>query len=340
MSEATRRVGDAPFATRGRPRHRHLQAVRRELLKLWRPLTLAAGTVVAAMIISLALTYQESASSQYVPWASDLAKLRARCGDPPIETARCPAETLSHLSTAQEEVQQVRERFRLGAVAQDPLGVGGLAAGMMASLVGLIALGAVAGGHTAGEWTQGTVRPLLAKQPSRGQFVVVKFLTTWLVGVGLLLVTWAALLVLVPLFREWYVVPAPPPGFRTAPFVVSRVAKAVLVLGVFAALATAAAVITRHQLGTIAVLLGVAFFGMAGAATQATVPFSFGYWVAAWMGFAPADLWADHLWVDQFPFLNPEAGLVPDPGVGLLGLLASATLTLLLAITLMRKYAV
>jgi ABC-type transport system involved in multi-copper enzyme maturation permease subunit len=319
--------------------------LRAEVLKLLRSSSLVAALAVTAVLaVSLSIflaaaTRQQQYVDQTAAYFGRPASMQDLCASAfelPVgpECERARQEQLGFL---QDFIQENRERFRLGAVAQDPLGVGGLAAGMMASLVGLIALGAVAGGHTAGEWTQGTVRPLLAKQPSRGQFVVVKFLTTWLVGVGLLLVTWAALLVLVPLFREWYVVPAPPPGFRTAPFVVSRVAKAVLVLGVFAALATAAAVITRHQLGTIAVLLGVAFFGMAGAATQATVPFSFGYWVAAWMGFAPADLWADHLWVDQFPFLNPEAGLVPDPGVGLLGLLASATLTLLLAITLMRR---
>src|SRR5207244_1974249 len=114
--------------------------------------------------------------------------------------------------------------------AQDPLGVGGVVAGLLTSLVGVLAVGWLAAAHVAGEWSRGTIASVLVAEPRRTRFVLAKFTTACLAGLGLLAFVWASMLALEPFFRRVYDTPPAPAGFEVNSYAAGQLLRATVVL--------------------------------------------------------------------------------------------------------------
>jgi ABC-type transport system involved in multi-copper enzyme maturation permease subunit len=234
-----------------------------------------------------------------------------------------------------QEAAQAREVRAL----QSPLGVGFLAGGMMASLVGAVAMLLLAGGHIGNEWSGRTIKQVFVQEGQRWRVVLAKFLSLWIIGVFLLIVLWAALAALAPVFAAAYHLSVPPvPATKTLWLSLHVVWRALLVLAAFAALGTLTAAVTRNTLG--AFFLGFAFV----IASQLLAGYKvIGRWtlaqhVAGWMGFHPSDLVLNHLWRDDFSQVERGSGFFlrvnpwyPSHVVGLIGLLATIALCLAVA---------
>lgn len=239
---------------------------------------------------------------------------------------RCDAAQEEEVEFAQRLLDETRDLYPLAAASLDPVGSGGIIAGFMASLIGVLIVAGIAGAHVGGEWGHGTVRQALSVDPRRSRFFVFKVLSVWIFGAGLLLVGWMALAVASPFFRDRYEVPPAPPGADFAAFTAQQVLRALLVIGVVAILATAVAVFVRGSIGTLGVTAGIIIASLIATASDSTFKLSPAYWLAAWMRFEPTTLWQDHLWVDRFPLINPSESFVPNQWAGLLGLVACAAI--------------
>ena len=291
--------------------------------------------ITSAAIGFLVVRYVASADARVTPWLDDLARLRGSCPTT-LATTACSSESLRDLANVTRHLREVSELYPLGHVGLDPIGVGGMVAGLMASLVGAIAVPAVAAAHVAGEWTHRTIRIVLAKDPRRTRFVLVRFVTVWAAGIGLLLTAWAALALAHPLLRLAYEAP-PPAGIDPGAYAVEQSLRAVVALGFFAAVSTALAVVIRNPLGTLGAMLTFIFLALIASAWRTTFRASPATWIAAWMGFLPGRLWGDHVWVDRFPLVDPDPALRPNPTVALVALVVTGGLALALAVLHMRR---
>ena len=76
--------------------------------------------------------------------------------------------------------------------------IGHVAAGMLASVPGVLLIALVAGGHWGGEWGAKTIRQLLARQGHRTWVLTAKWLTIWAAGLVTLGCCWLVLAVAGP----------------------------------------------------------------------------------------------------------------------------------------------
>jgi ABC-type transport system involved in multi-copper enzyme maturation permease subunit len=207
-----------------------------------------------------------------------------------------------------------------GLVFTSPTAIGRVAAGLMASLPGLFAMLVLGGGHVAGEWSGRTLKSVLLQDGRRWRWLGGKIASLWIVGVALELLLWAALAVWTFALRRWW----PPTshlglvqGLQAA---LPDVARSLLVLALFAALATLGAVLTRSMLGTV---LGGTFV-LGGSMALSNIAFTRelpSYWVTGWMRFHAVGTGAPYaLWNDKFPPGIPYPSLAVGVA-GVVGLL-------------------
>jgi hypothetical protein len=291
-----------------------VRLLRAETVKLNRPLTwgiaavaglfsvlLAAGGAHNAALEAKGLPHQiPSCASQGIPSGPACARLQA------TERAR--------LKQALAEPKQV-------AAQLTPAQAGAEAAGLLASLPGVLALALLAGAHIGGEWSGRTVKNVLTQHGRRWQVLGAKLVSLWLAGVGLMAVSWAALAAAGPvLVRANHLPAAHTPVGHALGLTGSQAARALLVLAAFAVLGLLAAVVTRSTIATTAsaggaviAMLAVASLPGAGRWTPAT-------WVQGWMGFPvgqasitslPTNFWSR--------FITPSGG-APSHLLGLTGL--------------------
>jgi hypothetical protein len=78
-----------------------------------------------------------------------------------------------------------------------PGAIGHVAAGMLASVPGLLLIAMIAGGHWGGEWGSKTIRRLLCREGRRGRVLAAKWLSIWAAGAISLLACWLVLALLV-----------------------------------------------------------------------------------------------------------------------------------------------
>ena len=242
-------------------------------------------------------------------------------------------------SAFQEFLKQEASQARLARALQEPLGAGYLAAGMMASLVGAVAMLLLAAGHVGNEWSGRTIKQVFVQEGRRWRVLLAKFLSLWMIGMLLLIVLWAALAALAPVFASSYHLGVPGVSAGSALAISLHVAwRSLLVLAAFAALGTLSAAVTRNTLG--AFFLGFAFV----IASQFMAGYKvIGRWtlaqhVAGWMGFHPSDIVLNHLWRDDFSQIGDGSGFFikinpryPSHVLGLVGLLVTIGLCLALA---------
>jgi ABC-type transport system involved in multi-copper enzyme maturation permease subunit len=208
-------------------------------------------------------------------------------------------------------------------VFTSPAGVGRVAADLMASLPGLVAILVLAGGHVAGEWTGGTIKALLTQDGRRWRWVGGKIASLWAGAVVIELIVWAALAAWTILLRHWWPTTPELGTMHGLAIAAADVGRSLLVLAVFAALATLAAVATRSVLGTL--LGGMLVFG--GSLALSNIAFTRAlpsYWLTGWMQFhTPVNGAPYGLWNDGFPPGVPYPSLLVG-ALGMVGLLALA----------------
>lgn len=229
-----------------------------------------------------------------------------------------------------EEARALHVRYVERAVlVREPLGAAVLGVGMWASIPGAVAVGLLAAGHVAGEWSGRTVGIALAQDGRRVKFLAVKALSVW-TGAGVLMLLTAALLAVAgPLVALTTPLDAGDVAAGNVPAELpTQFGRALLVLAVFAAVGTFAAVLTRGPLGAVVLHLGVVITAL--ATVRPAGPFSPGTWVSAWMGYPERPL-LPRLWVE------PAVGGAPGPSTALVGLVVLAAGALAIAALRFRR---
>ncbi|HEY7016122.1 MAG TPA: hypothetical protein VH480_25360 [Streptosporangiaceae bacterium] len=261
-----------------------ISLMRAELRKLARPLVW--GSVLAVTGFCVLLT-----------WG---AANNARGG---LASPRIP-DLCGHAATAQcrHVIAHAHAAARTAAAATTTLAqpgeIGHVAAGMLASVPGLLLIALVAGGHWGGEWGLRTIRQLLSRQGHRGLVLTAKWLTIWCAGVVAMLSCWAVLMLAGPLIAAGAGLPAAHGGLWAGLGSSAAAAgRAALVLGLFAAVATAAGTIGRGQLATTAITAGVFVLALLLAGIASVGRLSPALFVQAWMGFPangylPTSFWS------------------------------------------------
>lgn len=248
-----------------------------ELRKLWRPLVWGAVAATAAFLVLLA-------------WA---AANNARGG---LASPRVPDVCAGSAAPAcRLAISRAHRDARTAALAtstlEQPGAVGQVAAGMLASLPGVLLTALVAGGHWGGEWGSRTIRSLLTREGRRGRVLLAKWLTVWAAGIAALIVCWAVLAALAPLISASAGLPAPGPAaaaWHGLGASAAAAGHAVVVLGLFSAVGVAAGTVARGQLAATAVAAGALLVTLVLASAGGIGAWSPASFVQAWMGFGPA----------------------------------------------------
>ena len=278
-----------------------------EFRKLVRPLVW--GTAMAIVAFCLLITGGAANNARAAALASPrIPDVCARAA-----TAQC-RQVIAHAHGAARAAAAAT-----GQLAQ-PGEVGHVAAGMLASLPGLLLIAMIAGGHWGGEWGSRTIRQLLCREGRRGRVLAAKWVSMWAAGVVTLLVCWLVLAAAGPVIAAAAGLPAAHAGLWAGlGSSASAAGRAVVVLGLFAAVGTAAGTIGRGQLATTAVtagsmLLALLVAGIAGIGRLSPASF-----VQAWMGFGPAGYLPTNFW-SRFAGGGQHLGQI----AGLAGLLLTA----------------
>src|SRR5713226_4252447 len=294
--------------------------MRAELRKAIRPLvgTIALGLLLAAATFAW---QQQQAANQQVAFVNSSLSTQAGIEQSagPAQIPTCEALQLApgpECDKAQERARQAyqsqlaamkrqanadRQLVRSAAVQQSPIGAGLMAASLMASLVGAIAIFLLAAGQFGGEWTGGTIATVLTQDSRRWRLLLGKFLSLFLLAQVLLLAMWALLALLAFLFQAAYPLPGTQAVSATDAFAIAApaIARSVLVIAVFCALG-----------GLVLWMMLVLFPSLANL--------SVGYWVSGWMDFSPAGVSYGQVWTGI-----PTSLASPTQWLGLEGLLAA-----------------
>jgi ABC-type transport system involved in multi-copper enzyme maturation permease subunit len=254
-----------------------------ELRKLVRPLVW--GTALAIVAFCLLITWGAANNA-----AAGLTSPRIPNICDHAATAQCRLVVAHAHATA---------RAAAAATAQlaQPGEVGHVAAGMLASLPGLLLIAMIAGGHWGGEWGSRTIRQLLCREGRRGRVLAAKWLSTWIAGTLTLLACFLVLACAAPVIAAAAGLPAAHAGLWAGlSSSLSAAGRAVVVLGLFAAIGTAAGTVGRGQLATTALtagpmLLALLVAGIAGLGRLSPASF-----VQAWMAFGPAGYLPTNFW--------------------------------------------
>src|ERR1017187_2549199 len=214
-----------------------------ELRKLIRPLVW--GTGLAIIGFCLLITWGGANNARGAMASPRIPDVCARA-----VTAQC-RQVIAHAHAA------ARSAAAATSLLAQPGEIGHVAAGMLASVPGLLLIALIAGGHWGGEWGLRTIRQLLSREGRRSRVLAAKWLTIWSAGVATMLCSWLILLIAGPMIAAAAGLPAAHAALWAGLVSsASAIGRAVLVLGLFAAVATAAGTIARGQLATTAITAG------------------------------------------------------------------------------------
>ena len=260
-----------------------LWLLKAEFRKLVRPLVW--GTALAIVVFCLLITWGAANNASGGVASPRIPDVCARAATPQCTQVIAHAHAAARAAAA--ATSQLAQTGQIGRVA----------AGMLASLPGLLLIAMIAGGHWGGEWGSRTIRQLLSREGRRGRVLAAKWLSIWAAGVVTLLACWLVLAVTGPLIAAAAGLPAPHTalwaGLASA---VSAAGRAVVVLGLFAAVGTAAGTIGRGQLATTAITAGSMLLTLLVASIASIGRISPASFVQAWMGFGPAGDLPTNFW--------------------------------------------
>lgn len=259
-----------------------------EIRKLFRPLTAVAATVLILLSAGWAAVLRESASQNVAAaesgyrWLVEHPTPRRR-GFGVAPGPECERLQREELKRAEEWLSGVRASAARVRHAQEGIGAGILAAGLAASAPGAIVVVLLGAATAGGEWKNRTVVYLLLQEPRRHRVVLAKLIATWTAGLALLLLTWLGLATAALLLRSIWPLPEAARAGLGSP--VLQVGRAAIVLLAFASIGVAAGTAARGAIGGVLAGVGAVTASLILSAIEATHPFSFASWVAAWMGF-------------------------------------------------------
>ena len=154
-----------------------------------------------------------------------------------------------------------------------------------------------------------------------------KWLTIWAAGVAALVCCWLVLAVAAPLIVAGSGLPAAhAPMWAGLGSSASAAGRAVIVLGLFAAVGTAAGTIARGQLATTAITAGSMLLALLVAGIASIGRLSPASFVQAWMNFDDADYLPTNFW-SRFVSGGPHPGEL----VGLLGIVLTSAVAVVIA---------
>ena len=255
-----------------------------ELRKLIRPLVW--GTSLAVIGFCLLITWGGANNAR-----GGLASPRVPDVCARAVTAQC-RQVIAHAHAA------ARSAASATSLLAQPGEVGHVAAGMLASVPGLLLIAVVAGGHWGGEWGSRTIRQLLARESRRTRVLAAKWLTIWAAGVATMACCWLALAAAAPVITAAVGLPAAhASAWAGLGSSASAAGRAVIVLGLFAAVGTAAGAIGRGQLATTAITAGSMLLALLVAGIASIGRLSPASFVQAWMsfdsgGYLPTNFWS------------------------------------------------
>lgn len=304
-----------------------MRSLRADLRTLRRPLTYWSMAIMALFGALLLLAGVDNAH-QDITSPSYRGPAQVTCADlgsHPGPTCDRKISEYRRLTQAGIIAQQNHSRARAVQAASTARGylhsvqAGAMAAGLMASLPGAFIIALLAAGHTGGKWTRRTLRTQLLVDARRTRLLVCAWASTWLASIAVFAVTWIALAVCGPMLQSAYHLPGHAPSLGRAWAATWPLAgRAVLTMAVFAALGTAAAVVTRSTVGTLSLTIGVIMVSLIAGSLTTLSHATPAYWVAAWMHFPEKTYVVTSYWS---AFLAP-GGAAPSRSGGLTGLLA------------------
>jgi ABC-type transport system involved in multi-copper enzyme maturation permease subunit len=254
-----------------------------ESRKLLRPLVWGAVLATAAFLVLLTWAATNNARS-------DLA-------DPRVPNVCVGSTTHACQRVIARADGDALAAARATSRLEQPGAVGQVAAGMLASLPGLLLIALVSGGHWGGEWGSRTIRPLLAREGRRTRLLLAKWLTIWAAGVATMIACWAVLALLAPVITVTSGLPSSGASlWHGLGASLASAAHAVVVLGLFSALGVAAGAIARGQLAATAVTAGSMLVALVVAGVAGIGAWSPASFVQAWMGFGPTDYLPTNFW--------------------------------------------
>ena len=260
-----------------------LWLLKAEVRKLIRPLVW--GTALAIVAFCVLITWAAAHNARAALASPKIPDICARAATGPCE------QVIAHAHAAAKAAAAATWQLA------QPGHIGQVAAGMLASLPGLLVIAMIAGGHWGGEWGSKTIRQLLCREGRRGRVVTAKWLSIWAGGVASLLACWLVLAAAGPVITA----AAGLSAAHTALWAglgssASAAGHAVVVLGVFAAVGTAAGTIGKGQLATTAVTAGSMLLALLVAGIADIGRFSPATYVQAWMSFGPAGYLPTNFW--------------------------------------------
>jgi ABC-type transport system involved in multi-copper enzyme maturation permease subunit len=285
-----------------------------EFRKLVRPLVW--GTALAIVAFCLLITWGAAHNAA------------AGVASPRIPNICVTAQT----EQCRQVVKIARDRAQADAVATyqltRPGEIGQVTAGMLASLPGLLLIAMVAGGHWGGEWGAKTIRQLLCREGRRNRILLAKFISIWAAGAATLIACYLTLAITAPIFAAQAGLPSPArislwTGLASS---LEDGGRALVVLGLFAAIGTAAGTIGRGQLATTAITAGTMLLTLLLASISGLGRLSPASFVQSWMRFGPVGYLPTNFWSR---FITSGQGL--SSVAGLAGIAATAVIAAAIA---------
>lgn len=312
-----------------------MRLLRAELRKLNRPLLYGVTVAVALFCVLLAAGGASNARQA----AQDAAQPIPSCSELGVQEGPPCVAVQNNMRVRLVALRMRRLAIETQTAAQlGPAAAGAEAAGLMASLPGLLAIALLAGGHIGGEWSGRTLKSVLIQCGHRWRLLVAKLMSLWLAGAGLIAVCWAALAVAGPLLLRADHLPDAHASMADAlARAGAQTGRALLVLGVFAAVGLLGAVLTRSAIGTMAATAGVFVTMLALAALPATGRWTPATWVQGWMGFAAGQDSITALPDNFWSRFIPAAGSAPGRVFGLTGLVSMLVVCVVASVVVFRR---
>jgi hypothetical protein len=290
-----------------------------EMRKLWRPLLLWLTLGAIALVALFAAMSQEPDHTYIGNLRQGEVDLHAH----PPSASDLGVPTGAKYDKALAEVyrdahQQTRDALAQAVVVgatQHPAGALGLAARLMASTLGALIMFIIAGAHTGGEWTLRTLKDVLARDPRRYRFVLLKIGSLWAAGLWLVVCAWLGLVVMGLVTRHVWPLPQPSSQATTWLWAARQLLRALPVLLLYATVGVCLSVLVRNPLGALfggLILIVACGFASRFDAIERAVPV---VWVGTWMRFraasAPESYLLDHpLSANESVLIGPLPSLV------------------------------
>lgn len=263
-----------------------------ELRKLWRPLLLwlTLGTVaLAALFAAMSQEPDHSYIGNLRQGEADLHAQPPSASDLGVPPGPKYDKALAEMyRDAHRQTQDALAQGVVVGATQHPAGALGLAARLMASTLGALVMFIIAGAHTGGEWTLRTLKDVLARDPRRYRFVLLKIGSLWAAGLWLVLCAWLGLVLMGLVTRHVWPLPQPSSQAATWLWAGRQVLRALPVLLLFATVGVCLSVLVRNPLGALfggLILIVACGFASRFDAIERAVPV---VWVGTWMRFSAA----------------------------------------------------